>query len=85
MYFTELASDKGSEIGHKFLAKDLHHFLYVFAFQDGPQLVLQLYILAKRDPDELVNTATVVSQSASVVTSVLVLALNMLLYEKANR
>ncbi|TRY78533.1 hypothetical protein TCAL_04250 [Tigriopus californicus] len=53
--------------------------------QDGPQLILQIYILGARHANELDNTSTAVWQLVSILLSLFTLSSSMLAFQKAIR
>ena len=52
----------------KYYERDSTYLGLIDAFlQDGPQLVLQLYILAKRDPDDLAWRAFLIWRASPII------------------
>ena len=70
----------------KYYERDLAYLALIESFvQDAPQLMLQLYILLVRHPDQLLHTQTAVAQLGSVALSLLSLSLSLVSYAQASR
>lgn len=70
----------------KYYERDSAYLALIDSFiQDAPQLILQLYILLARHPDDLVNVQTALAQLGSVLLSLLSLSLSLVSYAQASR
>ena len=70
----------------KYYERDSAYLALIESFiQDAPQLILQLYILLSRHPDDLVNVETALAQLGSVLLSLLSLSLSLVSYAQASR
>ena len=70
----------------KYYERDSAYLALIDSFiQDAPQLILQLYILLSRHPDDLVNVKTALAQLGSVLLSLLSLSLSLVSYAQASR
>ena len=70
----------------KYYERDAAYLALIDSFiQDAPQLILQLYILLSRHPDDLVKVNTALAQLGSVLLSLLSLSLSLVSYAQACR